>query len=120
MHSDAKGVRQRQHQGPGGFLEPALELGQRERVAACLLGEVALAHALAFPHRVEEHVYADRTTAFRLTKQDGAFYDVQLTAANPCCDCGDFCFNRANATTAETRVCKHIAAIRAALAALSK
>ncbi len=55
---------------------------------------------------------------FRLTKKDGRSYDVDVSEDPWRCDCGDYEFNRAHAPTAALRVCKHVAATRAALAAI--
>jgi hypothetical protein len=52
---------------------------------------------------------------YRLTKPDGTAYDLWPSTEVWECDCGDFVFNRAHATTPQTRQCKHAVALQAAL-----
>ncbi len=53
-----------------------------------------------------------RLLGFRLLKDDGESYDIDLTfdAAHPTCECRDFLTRRANR---DPKGCKHIAAMRA-------
>lgn len=47
--------------------------------------------------------------AYRLSKADGAVYDVRETEHGPECDCGDFVYRRAGLDAAG---CKHVKALR--------
>jgi hypothetical protein len=57
------------------------------------------------------YLYGERT-GYRLEKLDGAVYDIDATGAQWICDCPD--------ATYRQRACKHVAALRAALAAAAK
>jgi hypothetical protein len=53
---------------------------------------------------------------YRLTHQLKArVYDIDTKAEPWVCDCPDYMYNRAEARTPETRVCKHCKALQAAL-----
>jgi hypothetical protein len=58
---------------------------------------------------------------YRLTNQLKAkVYDIDTTQAPWVCDCPDYEYNRAAATDAETRECKHCRGLRAALKAIGQ
>jgi hypothetical protein len=68
---------------------------------------------------VTQHDDGGRLVCYSLTKTDGTAYTVVPAADVWECDCPDYIFNRARATTAETRECKHCKATRKAVAELA-
>jgi hypothetical protein len=64
-------------------------------------------------------VTAHKEAGYRLTKPDGTAYDLSPGPEFWECECGDYTFNRAHATTPETRECKHCRGVRKALAELN-
>jgi predicted nucleic acid-binding Zn finger protein len=50
---------------------------------------------------------------YRIEKTDGTVYDLNAELID--CSCPDFTINRAHATTAELRACKHCRGLKAAL-----
>jgi hypothetical protein len=56
---------------------------------------------------------------YRLTKPDGTAYDLLPGPEVWECDCPDYTFNRAHATSSQTRECKHAAAVKAGLRELA-
>lgn len=66
--------------------------------------------------REDKHINREQPViGYRLAKVDGTPYDLQPDSPVWHCDCPDFEHNRQYATTPETRECKHIRALRAAL-----
>jgi hypothetical protein len=60
------------------------------------------------------YLYGERT-GYRLEKLDGAVYDIDATAPQWRCDCPDATYH-----PERPGGCKHVAALRAALAAAAK
>lgn len=65
-----------------------------------------------------QHDDGGRVVCYSLAKPDGTAYTVVPGTEVWECDCPDYIFNRVNATTAETRECKHCRATRKAVALL--
>ncbi len=66
--------------------------------------------------------FGGQMVGYRLEKEDeqGEVYDIDLTPPwGATCTCPDFHFRDTHAQTPDARECKHLAALRAALAALT-
>jgi len=70
------------------------------------------------PYTVTENRQEGNLLGYRLAKQDGTVYDVPAGLND--CTCPDFVYGRAQAQTAELRLCKHCRALRQALATLDR
>jgi hypothetical protein len=70
-------------------------------------------------YTLTEHRDGGRLVGYRLAKPDGTAYDLVPGEGVWECDCPDYTFNRATATTPAARECKHCRATRRALAELA-
>jgi hypothetical protein len=66
-------------------------------------------------YMVEELLDALCLVGYRLKKHDGTTYDIDIGQSPWACECGDYQYRRANR---DAKGCKHVAALRAALAAI--
>ncbi len=67
------------------------------------------------PYLVTEHRDDGRTTGYRVQKEDGTSYDLDTSGKVWTCECRDYEYRRAGK---DPKGCKHVAALRKALARL--